>query len=241
VSDETKTDPGKATRDVAAEAGVELRQLDDPRIIRALAHPVRLALMEALLIHEQLTATEAGEILGESPANCSFHLRKLAKYGFVEEAGGGQGRQRPWRRKTQGTRLSINDSTPPETAIAVRGLGAMFQERALERLRQWRATEAQFPNEWREAADSKQSLWWVTPAELHELNEKILKLVLSYAPRLADPTLRPPGSAPVEFLSFAYPLQLPTESGTPDVPSGDSDRRTHDTATSNEGDHDAHQ
>ena len=36
-------------------------------------------------------------MLGESPANCAFHLRTLAKYGFVEEAGGGRGRERPWR------------------------------------------------------------------------------------------------------------------------------------------------
>jgi hypothetical protein len=34
-------------------------------------------------------------MLGESPANCAFHLRTLAKYGFVEEAGGGRGRERP--------------------------------------------------------------------------------------------------------------------------------------------------
>ena len=48
-----------------------------------------------------MTATQAGEALGESPANVSFHLRTLAKYGFVEEAPGGTGRQRPWRRVAQ--------------------------------------------------------------------------------------------------------------------------------------------
>ena len=44
-----------------------------------------------------MTATELGERIGETPTTCSFHLRQLAKYGFVEEAGGGQGRSRPWR------------------------------------------------------------------------------------------------------------------------------------------------
>ena len=54
--------------------------------MRALAHPVRVALLELLGRDGPMTATQAGEALGESPANASFHLRTLAKYGFVEEA-----------------------------------------------------------------------------------------------------------------------------------------------------------
>ncbi len=76
----------------------ERLNLTDPKAIRALAHPVRWALLEALGQAGTLTATQASEMLGESPANCAFHLRTLAKYGFVEEAGGGRGRERPWRR-----------------------------------------------------------------------------------------------------------------------------------------------
>ena len=62
------------------------RQLTDPKAMRAMAHPVRLALMEEINDAGTLTATEAAERVGESPSNCSFHLRQLAKYGFVEEA-----------------------------------------------------------------------------------------------------------------------------------------------------------
>lgn len=50
--------------------------------------PVRLALLEVLTFRGPLTATEAGQLIEESPTTCSFHLRQLAKYGFVEEAGG---------------------------------------------------------------------------------------------------------------------------------------------------------
>jgi predicted ArsR family transcriptional regulator len=60
--------------------------------MRAVAHPVRLALLEALAQHQPMTATQAGEAIGESPTTCSFHLRMLAKYGVVEEAGSGPGR-----------------------------------------------------------------------------------------------------------------------------------------------------
>ena len=78
------------------------RELTDPKAMRALAHPVRLALLEAFADTDTLTATEAGERVGESPANASFHLRQLAKYGFVEEADGGTGRRRPWKLKKGG-------------------------------------------------------------------------------------------------------------------------------------------
>jgi len=77
-----------------------LRRIADVPTMRAMAHPVRLALLEALGRREPLTATEAAEIVGESPSACSFHLRMLAKYGLVEDAGGATGRRRPWRRKS---------------------------------------------------------------------------------------------------------------------------------------------
>ena len=60
-------------------------ELTDPRALRAVAHPVRLQLVGLLRREGPLTATQAGERLGESPASCSFHLRQLAKYGLVEE------------------------------------------------------------------------------------------------------------------------------------------------------------
>src|SRR5580700_11568611 len=78
-------------------------KLSDPRALRAMAHPIRLSLIGVLRREGPLTATQAGELIGESSASCSFHLRQLAKYGLVEEAGGGHGRERPWRATTMFT------------------------------------------------------------------------------------------------------------------------------------------
>src|SRR5512141_1506254 len=74
--------------------GVELR---DARSLRALAHPTRLKLVGLLRLKGPLTATQAARELGETPQRCTFHLGQLAKHGLVEEAGGGRGRERPWR------------------------------------------------------------------------------------------------------------------------------------------------
>src|ERR687884_211327 len=110
----------------------EPREIKDAKTMRALAHPVRLALLEALADAPSLTATEAGERVGESPANASFHLRQLAKYGFVEEAEGGTGRRRPWRIKHLGMRFTdVHDD--PETARAGRALSRVLRNRYLAR------------------------------------------------------------------------------------------------------------
>ena len=129
-----------------------LREVSDARTFRALGHPVRLALLETLAIQGPLTATEAAERIGESPTTCSFHFRQLARYGFVEEAGGGKGRARPWRLSTIGMQ-SANVHDDPETEIAAAAFAGLMRERQLERYRTWLDTRASYPREWREAAN----------------------------------------------------------------------------------------
>src|SRR5262249_20638244 len=90
--------------------------------MRAVAHRVRVALLEALGKYKLLTATEAAEVVDESPSTCSFHLRQLAKYGFIEEAGGGTGRQRPWRLTQMGRLLPwVGGSIPDPARSMARG------------------------------------------------------------------------------------------------------------------------
>jgi hypothetical protein len=70
----------------------------DPGAMRALTHPLRLDLLELLAANGPATAAACGRALGAPQANCSFHLRQLAKYGYVEEADqGADKRERRWR------------------------------------------------------------------------------------------------------------------------------------------------
>src|SRR3954465_5735077 len=93
-------------RNMPTEPSLEPRVLDDPRTMRALAHPVRLALMEELTLRGPMTATECAQRVGESPSSCSFHLVTLAKSGYIEEDTDAPrpGRQRPWRMRAIGNR-----------------------------------------------------------------------------------------------------------------------------------------
>jgi len=197
----------------------ELRKLTDARTLRALAHPVRIALLEALSLGGPMTATQLGEEIGESPTTCSFHLRQLAKYGFVEEAGGGKGRARPWRITTVGHTIAATHDDP-ETALAADLVVRMFRERQLARYRTWLETKSTYPPRWQEAADDSEHLFYLTIDELEQLNQELLDLLLPrFRERLTDPSLRPPGSVPVEMLMFSFPLSLPP-SGPDDQPPG---------------------
>jgi predicted ArsR family transcriptional regulator len=190
--------------------------------LRALAHPVRIALMEALSLGGAMTATEVGEEIGESPTTCSFHLRQLAKYGFVEEAGGGKGRARPWRMTTIGMHIS-NTHDDPETELAASALFRLIRERQLNRYQTWLDTKATYPRQWRDAAEDSELTIHVTAEELRQLNDEVLALVQSrYLERITDPSLRPAGAVPVEMLIFSYPLSLPPADGDAD---GRDDRK----------------
>jgi DNA-binding transcriptional ArsR family regulator len=186
-----------------------VREVSDARTFRALSHPVRLALLEILVIEGPLTATEAAERIGESPTTCSFHLRQLARYGFAEEAGGGKGRARPWRLSTTGMQSS-NVHDDPETEVAAAALAGLMRERQLERYRTWLNTRASYPREWRKAANEGDYLFWLTPEELTELNQELAEMLIQrVGERLTEPRARPAGALPVELLLFTYPVAPP--------------------------------
>ncbi|MFD2765619.1 ArsR/SmtB family transcription factor [Micromonospora eburnea] len=187
------------------------RTLTDARELRALSHPVRLALLEALG-GGPLTATQAGELIGESPTTCSFHLRQLARYGFVEEAGGGRGRARPWRLTRQGWSAPARPDDA-EWTLASQALDRVLLDRYVQRLRTVVDDAPTYPREWYEAAVGQQHLFHLTPAELAEFAAAYRELVADFATRFdrrrTETAARPAGALPVELLFFGYPVRAP--------------------------------
>jgi DNA-binding transcriptional ArsR family regulator len=179
--------------------------------MRAVAHPVRLALLDVLTRDGPLTASEAAELLDESPGNMSWHLQTLAKYGFVEETGDGRGRRRPWR-MVSGTRNFETALLDPELAAAGEALEATFLERGYQRARDWWARRYSYPAEWRQAAFSSDVTTYLTAAELKALGDDITELLLRYRGRTQDRSARPEGAQPVHLVAFGHPLP-PTPAG----------------------------
>jgi len=187
-----------------------VREITDARTLRALAHPVRIKLLEELTLGGPMTATEVGERIGESPTTCSFHLRQLARYGFVEEAGGGRGRARPWRMRHIGITVPGPGKLDATAEIVASTVLRMARERWFARHQTWQETKAAYPKEWRDAAEDSQFLFYLTPDELADLNQELVALLRTrFRDRLGDPSRRPSGAVPVELLLLSYPVSPP--------------------------------
>jgi DNA-binding transcriptional ArsR family regulator len=182
----------------------------DARAMRALAHPLRVALLEAMRRDGTITATQAAELLGESPGNMSWHLQTLARYGFVEETGEGRGRARPWR-VTSDSQSFETGMTDPETATAGEALERSFVERTYGQLREWWSRRLTYPLKWRRAAFINDSVRYLTAEELAAAMREISAIWDRYAGR-EDSELRPAGALPVRLYAHGHPLP-PTPSG----------------------------
>jgi predicted ArsR family transcriptional regulator len=193
------------------------RDITDPRALRAIAHPLRLRILEAIAFSGPATATEVAELVGESPANCSWHLRQLAKYGFLVEAGGGTGRQRPWRLVTDGHQWGDGEESP-ELARAGDAAADVLLEHEYRALRDWMRTRRREPAAWREAGFWNQSMGWATADELVELQDELRRLFMRYQSRLDDPASRPAGSRPIRLIGWAVPALFGDQSASREDP-----------------------
>jgi predicted transcriptional regulator len=205
----------------------ERLNLTDPKAMRALAHPLRWALLEALGHAGTLTATQASEMLDESPANCAFHLRTLAKYGFVEEAGGGKGRERPWRRAYEGMSWQSRQGDQ-QFILAGQALNQVWLDRLMTRARRSLIATTSWPDGFEDDLGGAASMLYVTPAEARELHVELMETferLLGKDHRFTerrDPKRRPADAMPVEFVLLGYPVldspPLPGDDETGDDP-----------------------
>ena len=199
-----------AANEPAGDSRPSRQVITDARAMRALAHPLRVALLEAMRRDGEITATRAAELLDESPGNMSWHLQTLAKYGFVQETGKGRGRSRPWRIASD-SRSFETGMTDPEAAAAGEALERAFLERTSDQLRQWWSRRLTYPVKWRRAAFMSDSVKYLTPAELAAISDEIQAIYTRFADRRAKEK-RPAGALPVHLYAHGHPLP-PTPSG----------------------------
>ena len=144
--------------------------------MRALAHPTRLALLDHLHTVDQATATECGDAVGDSPSSCSYHLRALAKWGFVVEGEKGPGRERPWRAAASRIEFPTDGL---ESAVLRDELVGRQQQRVRDALRR----EHEIPPRWRRASQTSSSTLELTPLELEQFGERFEALVEEFRNR----------------------------------------------------------
>ena len=191
-------------------------KISDPQALRALAHPLRVDLIELLGMLGPLTAADCARRLETSQASCSFHLRQLAKYGFVEPAPPSEdSRERPWRL------TELEQSWSSDAGPAAEQLERVFVHREAERTLGWLGKSRTEPAPWRDASFLGGMTVPLTAAELGSVRDRLRAVLEPYAERLADPSGRPSDARFVRVLLSAVPLD---EVASPDLSDPNDER-----------------
>lgn len=191
-------------------------RVTDPDRIRALAHPVRMDLIQYLDDVGEATATQCAAHLGETVANCSFHLRTLAKAGFIEPAPA-RGREKPWRMSADDRTMSFERGNPA-SRLAVTELAGLAMLREVDRVRTFMQQIDEPPPEWADTFSVLQSSFWATAEEMAQLVRDAAALTDRFAGR-KDPARRPEGARHGRLFATINPDDFPaadTEQPTPD-------------------------
>ena len=174
---------------------------DDVQAVRALAHPLRLSLLDLLRFEGPSTATSLARRLGETSGATSYHLRQLARHGYIEDALPRDGRERLWRYRER----RVN--APAGKKTRSRELLAQLLSREAHALDAYLAEEPRH-SDWDAAAFFQSRALRLTAAELEQLRLDVEALLAPL--RTADDDA-PPESRPVNLLALGYPLPLPVE------------------------------
>jgi DNA-binding transcriptional ArsR family regulator len=150
--------------------------------LRALAHPLRLQLLQVLRAEGPATASQLGRRLGESSGATSYHLRALHRVGMVEEVEQENARERWWKRSSE--RLVIPNSVPPEASDSERAelqaahaqIESIFVERDEAALQRWMEVRYGLPLEWQDAQWIGNFRMWATAAEVQDFVQAVLDL-----------------------------------------------------------------
>ena len=172
----------------------EPRRLTDPAVLKALTHPLRLRIFRLLCEQGPATVTSLADRVDADPGQMSYHLRELAKRGFIEEAPelARDRREHWWRAIIESYAWSASDFTDPAGRAVAMTAQQLQIENQIERLRAYHAASAAWGPEWLDAATSSDSSLRLTPDELHELCAELTDVLRRWSEvGRMDPKVRP--------------------------------------------------
>ena len=179
------------------------------REVRALAHPLRLRMLECLLDSGPATASMLARELGESSGATSYHLRALASAGLIDEdLERRRGRERWWRHAQKFRLISSAPAEDPEYTAAVARLESVMLASDDEGLRRYLHNRGEFTPEWQETAFIGGWNVYATREEVDELS----KMLMGWLREHRRPPDERPGSATQIHLTYrALPQRPPGE------------------------------
>ena len=151
----------------------------DMAALRALAHPLRVEIMNELSDFGPATASMLAERLGESSGATSYHLRQLARHDIiVEDSERGSGRERWWRMAPGGVTIGSPETLEsPAGREANEVISLAWQQNNERRLAAFlrRGLET-FGMEWMESATLSTSHLELDREQLAELGREYYAL-----------------------------------------------------------------
>lgn len=177
--------------------------LRDPRAIKALAHPARLAVIDELFAGRKLTATECGEIAGLSASAMSYHLRALEKWGIVRRSeASGDGRERPWQ--AAGQTLMVDSAEPRASAAGEAILVARQLDRQRADILGWISSQDEAAAAWYDCTVISSGVFWLSHDEAKQLSDDISAMVARM--RRRSTAEAPPNSRQVRVSFSVVPI-----------------------------------
>ncbi|MBA4860082.1 helix-turn-helix transcriptional regulator [Streptomyces sp. PSKA54] len=194
-------------------ASKENRRITDVGTLKALAHPLRMKLYRGLIVARVATASQLAEQVDEAVSLVSYHLRKLAEHGLIEEAEpqSEDGRERWWQPASEGVSIRDEDfRDAPEKAAAHTAASRLFSDQRTEMYRRYLDERAHWGPEWNHAAESSESVLRLTAGELSDLVTAMQALLKEYTERgrAADEAGDTEGRENVAVHTNAFPFRV---------------------------------
>ncbi|MFG2886148.1 ArsR/SmtB family transcription factor [Streptomyces sp. NPDC048297] len=159
------------------------RSITDVGTLKALAHPLRMRLYRALCVADRATASHLADQVDEAVSLVSYHLRKLAEHGLIEEAEpqSADGRERWWQPSSEGVSIRDKDfRDAPEKVVAHTAAARLFHDQRADLYRRHLDERSTWSHEWNAAAGDSESLLRLTASELDALRAELDALARKY-------------------------------------------------------------
>ncbi|MEU8467566.1 helix-turn-helix domain-containing protein [Streptomyces sp. NPDC029006] len=191
----------------------ENRRITDVGTLKALAHPLRADLYRLLCVERVATASQLAEHVDEAVSLVSYHLRKLAGHGLIEEAEPqtGDGRERWWRPASDGVSIRDEDFRgEPGRAAAHLAATRLFHDQRADHYRRYLDERPTWTPEWNTASVDNESWMRLTPAELAALKQELEALLRRYdeRARAAEAAGDTEGRERVALFAYGFPFRV---------------------------------
>ncbi|MBK3577983.1 helix-turn-helix transcriptional regulator [Streptomyces sp. MBT65] len=164
----------------------ETRTITDLGTLKAFTHPLRIKLYRALYVARTATASQLADQVDEAVSLVSYHLRKLAEHGLIEEAEqqSGDGRERWWRPAAESLTVRHEDmKDAPEKLAAQGALVRTLLEQRVDLYRRHLDESESWSDEWRQAGFDGEYLPRLNAPELAELQSELDALIKKFQAR----------------------------------------------------------